>query len=126
MAPFRGNSFEVHYTIPEQEWEKTMRRRGLASAEPIFDSFYGDVLIDISGVSLLGAPCNMSVADLACGFAQILADGFPVSTSSALFRQGDDSLELQFVSDDGQVGISGAGRTMHTTVAAFLEGARSF
>jgi len=118
--------FEILYTIPDHEWEKAKRRRGLKSAQPIFDSFYGNVSILISGVSFLGAPYNMSVADLACGFATILVDGFPLSASSALFRQSDDGLELELATEDGQVTISGEGRTMRMTVGAFLGGARSF
>jgi hypothetical protein len=118
--------FEIRYTIPEQEWEKARRRRGLADAEPIFDSFYGNVLIYINGASFLGAPYNMSVADLACGFATILSEGFPLSTSRALFRQSDDGLELQLAAEDGQVTISEDGRTMSMMATAFLDGARSF
>ncbi len=120
------NMFEVRFEISEDEWAKARRRRDDGKGDPTFDSFYGDVVIEIDGDSLLGEPFNISVADLACGFARILQGGFPTRESAALFRQGDDSLEIHFSAEGDEVVVASEGRTGRVPKHTFIAGARSF
>jgi hypothetical protein len=47
-------AFDIRFEIPEDEWVKAIARRHDPTAEPIFDLFYGNVVIEMGGQSLLG------------------------------------------------------------------------
>jgi hypothetical protein len=119
-------SFDIRFEIPEEEWLQAIARRHESTVETLFDLFYGNVVIEMDGQSLLGPPYNISVADLACGIATILQSGFPIRASSAKFRQGDDSLEIDFAVDRDRVLVSSEGRQFWIGKDVFLSGARSF
>src|SRR5438445_13278700 len=82
---------------------------------------------DIGGSHpLLDSPYNMSVADLASQLAALLLEGFPTRRSKGLFRQLDDSLEIDFAVEGEDVIMSTGGRTLTVGRAAFVEGVTSF
>jgi hypothetical protein len=122
--------FRITYTISEEQWAATVRRRYAPESEPIFDAFYGDVRIEAGDVELFAdGTYHMSVADLACGLAEILRAGFPHERANALFRQADDSLELS-LHDDGQnvtlQSDSPRDRPLRMMRAEFVGGVRRF
>jgi hypothetical protein len=116
----------IEYMITESEWGKARASRWTREVEPTVDLFYGDVIININGVALFEQPYHMSVADLACGMAAILNDGFPLRKAAAVFRQADDSLELHFTAGPEEIVIEGEGRKLSSSKDAFVDGARSF
>jgi hypothetical protein len=83
--------------------------------------FYGDEVIEVSGESLLGSSYNISVADLARGMAMILLSGFPNRAATARFRQGDDSLEIDFSLEEDHVLVSTDGRQLRVHKQDFLQ-----
>jgi hypothetical protein len=121
-----STAFEIRFATSENEWIKAIDRRHDPTVEPIFDLFYGTVEIEVNGESLLGAPYNISVADLACGVAAILKSGFPESATTARFQQGDDALEIDFSVEDGHVLVSSEGRELRVHRHDFVLGASMF
>lgn len=65
--------FFVTYSISDHEWDRTRAVREDPEAQPIFECFYGPVQISVRGRPLFqDGEYYMSVADLACGFAEVL------------------------------------------------------
>ncbi len=127
-----GGEFVVSYWIDSDEWSRAAAARQNPEAEPLFDYFYGRVQMLVNRRPVLGEHgYEMSVADLACGMAQILRSEIAVvgSHDLATFSQSDDSLEIKFERDAGRVRISSnvpGAPTGETDVHAFLAGAHEF
>lgn len=124
--------FEVSYRITEDEWRQAAANRWNPEAEPVFDCFYGDIQLS-SGKALLfpGAGFNMSVADLACGLAEILQRDLPLigGDRTSTFSQSDDALTITFDRRDDHISVTtnlkGASK-LETSVPAFFAGTREF
>ena len=124
--------FAITYAIAEDEWQRAARDRWNPAIEPVFDSFYGRVEFRLDQSQLLGENgYEMSVADLACGIAEILRREIVLEGSNdvTVFRQSDDSLEVEFQRLHDQVRILPrlpGGCMGEVDVDEFLEGAREF
>jgi hypothetical protein len=125
------NKFGVTYSITDAEWERTAAERFDPEGQPIFYSFSGHVQMCVDSKQLLGENgYYMSVADLACGLADIIRRDLPVvgDEHTAVFEQGDDSLRIYFERHGDHLRISAnkVEAAGETTVSAFFEGARAF
>ena len=118
--------FQIQFHVPDSEWKKANVHRYGAGVQPVVDLVYGDVAISVDSHPLLDSPYNMSVADLASQLAALLLEGFPTRRSKGLFRQLDDSLEIDFAVEGEDVIMSTGGRTLTVGRAAFVEGVTSF
>ena len=124
--------FAIVYTIDDAEWERAVHARSEPDAEPVFDCFYGNVQLIAAGTPMLGERTyNISVADLACGLAEILRSELPTvgSDHAATFRQSDDSLELTFERRGEQIHISSnvaGSKATDVNAADFFAGAKEF
>src|SRR5436309_9617750 len=104
-----GGEFVVSYLIDSDEWSRAAAARQNPEAEPLFDYFYGRVQMLVNRRPILGEHgYETSVADLACGMAQILRSEIAVvgTHDVATFSQGDDSLEIKFERDGERVRVS--------------------
>lgn len=71
--------FGITYVIDDVEWQRTANARWNPESEPLFDCFYGDLQVFVSGTPLFGAePFSMSVADFACGLAILIQRDLPL------------------------------------------------
>lgn len=97
---------EIKYTISAREWQSAFESRFAEDAQPIFYSFFGEVLFCIDGLNILGdQPFEMSIADLAVGLAGVLRDA-RLENRHACFRQSDDNLQIDFAFDGPVVTVS--------------------
>lgn len=102
-----NKTFSISFRITEEEWERTAELREAPDSEPIFDCFTGDVVVSFGKDNLFErGSYHMSVADLACGLAAVLEEGFPDVTRTAVFRQSDDSLEITLDVHNGQIRLT--------------------
>jgi hypothetical protein len=122
--------FAVEYSITDEEWDRTAAKRFDPDAQPIFDSFYGEVQLYACDQALLGPGYHMSVADLAYGLAMILSRDLPElgDWDSAVFEQSDDALRINFERRGDRLTIAsnhGAVRG-EISMPAFLVGTKAF
>jgi hypothetical protein len=125
------DSFTVEYCIIDEEWDRTAAKRFDPEAEPIFDCFYGDIQLYVGAEPLLQlGGYHMSVADLACGLAIILARDLPIvgERHSAFFEQSDDSLRISFERRGDRLTIASEDglRQGESSMTAFLAGTKRF
>jgi hypothetical protein len=116
----------IEYDIARDAWLETASRRHEREVYPTYDLFYAQVTIRIGAEALFERPPHISVADLACGFARVLREGFPTRTREARFSQADDGLVISFERRGDTVMLAADGRTLLTSTAAFTDGALAF
>lgn len=123
--------FAVTYSRADAEWERAAAERFNPEAQPVFDHFYGYVQISVGSIPLFdNRGYSMSVADLACGLADILRRHIPIvgGDHRAVFEQSDDALQICFERHGERLRVSSnrGKANCETSVPAFMAGTKTF
>lgn len=97
----------ITYQISDQEWLRISGMRWDPEVFPTYYCFHGRVSFRVGKREVLGTDhFDISVADLAVGFANVVGELRTGSIGTFKFQQGDDMLEISFQADKESVTIS--------------------
>lgn len=102
-----NNLVTIRHQISEQEWDRTVALRWEAAIFPTYYCFFGRVSFRVGDQEVLGSDqFDISIADLAVGFANLVVELRSGAVGLFKFQQSDDMLEISFQTDTDSVSIS--------------------